>query len=218
MPGRHEYAAGVTRTPGQRLPNPVAALSDLKTIGSSSMVAGAEASVAADGSFWRFHATSVLAGDDVLVVAPANSAPGRWLRLPGSTLLTLPITFATADAAVLLTVPAGCLLSVEEPFWTVSTSFTGGTASAIGVSSNKTGFTTKGDLLGGATGDVAATLVSTGALAKMGTIGAGFDTLAKRRVLWAPAETIRFDRITSAFTAGVGAVNLKCNVLQNNGA
>jgi hypothetical protein len=171
-----------------------------------------------DGSLWRWNEASTLAAATGLIKTP-DDAPtaGRFLRFPGAALITLPITFATADAAALLTVPTGCWLNLRELFWTVSASFTGGSSSAIGVSSNKTNYTTKGDLLGGATGDVLATLAAS-ANPIMGTIGAGFDTLAKRRAIWFPGNTIRFDRITSAFTAGVGAVNLIVDVLKNDGA
>lgn len=177
---------------------------------------GAPAVVA--GEPWYWNASSTLTADDLLVVRP-NDLPsaGRFLRAPGAVRLVLPFTFETADAAVLLTVPNGCLLYLHEVYWTVSVSFTGGTSSAIGVSSNKTGFTTKGDLLGGATGNLAAALVAS-AVPIMGTIGAGFDTLAKRRVIWGPGETVRFDRIASAFTAGSGAVNVVATILQNLGA
>jgi hypothetical protein len=85
------------------------------------------------------------------------------------------------------------------------------------VSSAKTGYSTKGDLLGGATGDVLAGL-TTALSPTMGTVGAGFDTLAKRRALWVATNTFRFDRITSVFTAGVGAVNAKVTLISNPGA
>lgn len=167
---------------------------------------------------WYWNAASALTADDVLV-SETNDLPaaGRLLRAPGTARLVLPFTFATADAAVLLVVPAGCLLYVHEVYWTVTADLTGGASSALGVSSNKTGFTAKGALLGGASGDVAAAL--TAALSPaMGTIGSGFDTLAKRRVLWKPGDNIRLDRVTSAFTAGAGAVNIVATVLANDGA
>lgn len=171
-----------------------------------------------DGKPWFWNASSTLTADNQLVAIPDDSpTAGRWLRAPGSALFVLPITYATADAAVLLTVPTGCFMYLHELYWSVSTDFTGGSSSAIGVSSNKTNFTTKGDLLGGASGNVAATLV-TSTTPILGTIGAGFDTLAKRRVVFGPGETIRFDRITSVFTAGVGAVNVIATVLRNAGA
>jgi hypothetical protein len=95
---------------------------------------------------------------------------------------------------------------------------TGGSSSAIGVSSSKTGFTTKGDLLGGATGDVAAALTAALSPAN-GTIGAKMDTVAElHTTLWKAADIIRFDRITSAFTAGSGAVNVVADILTNAGA
>jgi hypothetical protein len=187
----------------------------LKSIGSDDRAHGSVRHLP-DGSVWYFHATSVLTADDVLVVAP-NAGSGRWLRAPGFAYLELPFTFATADAAVLLAVPAGAKLQLIDPSWKVGTSLTGGSASAIGLSSNKTGFTAKGALLGGATGDVLATLVAA-ATNTMGTIGSAWDTLAKQRVIWEPTENVRFDRITSAFTAGAGNACIAANILVNAGA
>jgi hypothetical protein len=122
--------------------------------------------------------------------------------------LALPIAAATADAAVLYTVPTGYRLFLHRLLWEVSADFTGGTSSAIGVSSDATGFTTKGDLLGGASGDVLATLV---AGIKGGTIGAKFGS---NGVVVIPAgKVLRFDRITSAFTAGAGFVHVQASLL-----
>ncbi len=201
-----------------RIAAPVASLTELKAIPANRRDAGMLAVNTTDGSRWRFHGTSALTGDDILVVAP-SAGSGRWLRDLGAAELAMPIAFGTADAAVLLTVPAGCLLKIDEFAWKVSANWTGGSSSAIGVSSsNKTSLTTKGDLLGGATGDVEATLVAASGLCAMGTIGAGYDTLAKRRPLWIPTETIRFDRITSAFTAGTGFVLAAATILEHAGA
>lgn len=122
--------------------------------------------------------------------------------------LALPIAFGTADAATLFTVPAGVRMFVHRMFWEVSVGFTGGVSSTIGVSSDATGYTTKGDLLGGASGDAAATLVAglTG-----GTLGAKFGS---NGVIIIPATKIlRFDRITSAFTAGSGFVHAQVSFL-----
>ncbi len=217
--GRSEDLVGLLRGGRNRIAGAVANAAAMKAIVALDRTAGMIVHKIDDGSFWRFHATSALTGDDVVVITP-TAGSGRWLRLPGSCVLSFAYTFATADAAVLWTVPTGCLFAIEEPYWTVSTTHAGGSSSAIGVSSNKTGFTTKGDLLGGGSGDVASTLTAPSPVTTpiMGTVGAGFDTLGKRRVIWVPGNTIRFDRITSVFTSGVGAVNLKGSLLRNAGA
>ena len=94
--------------------------------------------------------------------------------MPGCAYLVLPFTFATADATALLTLQAGQQLRLWDLYWQIAADMTGGSSSAIGVSSNKTGYSTKGDLLGGASGDVAASL--TLALSPtVGTIGAKVD-------------------------------------------
>lgn len=117
----------------------------------------------------------------------------------GIALLKLPIAFGTADGAVLYTVPAGHYLRINRSWWNVQTGFTGGSSSAIGLDSSNAAYNTAGDLLGGASGDVAATLV---AGQQGGTVGAKFGSNGV--VVLGPGDTIRFQRITSAFTAGAG--------------
>lgn len=130
--------------------------------------------------------------------------------VPGSVVdLAFPIAFGTADAAVLGTVPAGCALLVLRGYWDVTSGFTGGTSSAIGLSSSQTAHSTKGDLLGGGSGDVTATLGTAGL--KLGTAGA--DQAAG--ILLDAGATIKFDRITSAFTAGAGYAHLVCVVVKS---
>jgi hypothetical protein len=200
----------------RRIAAPVASIAALAVYGINDAANGQLALDVATGNLWKFSAACALAGDNIFV-AGSGSGNGRWLHVPGLRTLVMPITFATADAAVLATVPTGAVLMPEEFYWTISTSWTGGSSSAIGVSSNKTGFSTKGDLLGGASGNVLADL-TTVLSPTLGTIGAGFDTLAKRRALWVAGNTFRFDRIASVFTAGAGAVNAKVSLLANAGA
>lgn len=126
--------------------------------------------------------------------------------------LKLAIAFGTADAATLYTIPTGLKVEVERAYWEVTTSFTGGTSSAIGVSSANADYSTKGDILGGASGDVAATLVSTGRVYKGGTVGAKFGT--NGMVVLVGGDVVRFDRITSAFTAGAGFVHLTGTLIE----
>jgi len=207
--GAPEYVGGVA------VSSKAATLAALKAlaVGDPSRRDGNEVEVAADGSRWYFHPTSTLAGDDVLVATPADApAAGRWLRATGLPAdLALAFDFNKADAAVLITVPAGCRLRVGRGYWDVDTGFTGGSSSAIGLSSSNASYNTKGDLLGGASGDVAATLV---AGVRPGTIGA--KTAAG--IILVAGDTVRFDRVTSAFTAGAGRAHLICDVLLNAGA
>jgi hypothetical protein len=166
----------------------------------------------ADGRVFAWNSTSVLTADDIFVIQATGVTTGRYLLAEGfEQNVALPIGFGTADAAVLATTPTNSLIRVGRGYWEVTTGFTGGSSSAIGLSSSAAGFTTKGDLLGGASGDVAATLVAGNAL---GTIGA--KTAAG--ILLPGGSAIRFDRITSAFTAGAGLAHLLVNVLANPGA
>lgn len=225
MPQEHLSPYGTPKydASGNPITASVATMTALKALadGSAERVHGNEIVVDADGSRWYFHSSSTLTGDDLLVATPADApTAGRWLRATGIVDLKIPITFNTADAAVLLTMPTGARLRIHDLIWEVTTSFTGGASSAIGVSSTKTGFSAKGDLLGGATGDVAATLVSTAADGLVaGTAGAKADTLAEQRaLLWVPTDIFRFDRITSAFTAGAGFVHVVGQLMKNAGA
>ncbi len=199
-----------------RVHAPVATRAALDLIGATSTtsldrVDGMACLVRADNSTWVFDAANTTAGTadvtgDLLRVPFDAPAAGRWLRLDEVVELKLPVGFGTADAAILWTVPAGFRVSVApSSFWEVTTTFAGGSSSAIGLSSSNAGASTKGDLLGGAGGDVAATLVSTGAFAK-GTVGAKTGKPAATLVA---GDTIRFDRIASIFTSGTGFAHVQ---------
>lgn len=193
----------------------VATLAALKALasGHNARTHGNVVLVDADGSEWVFHSTSALTGDDILVATP-SAGSGRWLRKVGRTVLYLPFTYATADGATLLTVPAGCVLKLDSAHWKITTAMTGGSSSAIGVAA--TGATTAGDILGGSGGDVEATLT---AGTKAGTVGTLMDTDAElhARILVA-TNTVTFERITSQFTAGAGSVGLVVDILAHAGA
>ncbi len=140
------------------------------------------------------------------ILALTGQGPGA----SGSFHLKLPVGFALADAAVLYTVPTGLRLSLDRVYWEVITSWSGGTNSAIGVSSSNAAYNTKGNLLGGAGGDIAAGLVSTGSPFK-GTIGAKmiYSAGTTSCVVLVAADTVRFDRVVDIFTAGAGFVHIE---------
>ena len=218
--GKFSHGDFVAQQVSGRIAKFMLTLAALTAIIPSQRAHGMRAIVAADGSKWRFHDSSTAASDGVLAVAP-DSGTGRWLRECGAVDLKLAIGFATADTTVLLALPAGAVLALDDLYWEVTADWTGGAASAIGISSNKTAptnWTTKGDLLGGATGDVAATLLAATGIVS-GTVGTDMDTVAKRRgAIWKATDNFRFDRITSAFTAGAGFLHIRGNLLQNAGA
>ncbi len=168
-----------------------------------------------DASRWVWHSTSTLTSDGILVQA-ADDAPtaGRWLRAPGVVDLALPFSHATADGAALLTLPTGARFALDRAYWEITTSLTGGSSSAIGVAS--TTMSTAGDILGGSSGDVAATLT---AGVKAGTVGGKLDALSEIHAnLFSAGEAFTFERITSAFTAGAGKVHLVGKLIRNAGA
>lgn len=116
----------------------------------------------------------------------------------GAVTVKVAISKDNADADVLYTVPAGHRLRLARSYWHVTTPFTGGSSSAIGLSSSNAAYATKGDLLGGGSGDVAAGLTA----GFKGTAGAKMG--ANAPVVLEPGDTVKFDRITSIFTAGAG--------------
>ena len=186
----------------------VATKAALSAIVAASRFDGMLTMVRADGSMWRFVAASTAAEDEgqELAIAP-DVGTGRWVAADKFKVLKLPIGFGTADGAAILTVPADVTLRISAfPYWEVTTGFTGGAASAIGVSTSVAGYTTGGDILGGAAGDVAATLVA-GDVA--GTLGGELDdNVGFQALALVAADEIQFDRITSVFTAGAGFVCL----------
>jgi hypothetical protein len=201
-------AAVTGPTGGNGQPASSATRATLKAIAATGRSDGMLAVVKTDGSLWRFIAASTQASDgaDELVLVP-DAGTGRWVRDDSSFIAKLPIGYGTADNATLFTVPAGfCLRLAALPFWECTTGFTGGTSAAIGVHASPTGYTTKGDVLGGASGDLLAGL-ATGINA--GTIGDKMDTPAEQQALLLKAgDTVKFDRIASVFTAGAGFVCL----------
>lgn len=216
--GEHLTRASSNR---HNLPTIIGALLDM-TLAELKALSAAEREdytrVRVGGAAYQWNAESVLAGDDLLVVEPDDGSDGRFLLAPYQTAqLSLPFTFATADAAALLTLPAGAMIIPRDFWWNVTADMTGGAGSAIGVSSTAAGYTTKGDLLGGATGDVAATLTAA-ASPTWGTIGAKWDTVPERRAFIRAGEVVRYDQITSAFTAGAGSVEMIAYIAANAGA
>jgi hypothetical protein len=216
MPVHHLSPYGTPKYSGGSAVNAsVATVAALKALadGAPERVHGNEIMVDADQSRWYFHSTSTLTGDDILVVAP-TAGSGRWLRVPGAVRLRLPIAFGTADGATLLTLQAGQLFKLESAHWQVTTAFAGGSSSAIGLAA--TGSTTAGDILGGAAGDVEATLT---AGVKAGTVGAKMDSDSELHAqLFVATNTFTFERITSAFTSGAGYAVLVGFLLSNDGA
>lgn len=160
--------------------------------------------VLTDNSLWRFDAAAAMSEDEAqeLVLAP-DAGTGRWVRADKSFVLKIPIGFANTDGEAVETIPEGFALRLAgHPYWEVTTAWTGGSSSAIGVSTNITGYETGGDILGGATGDVEATLVAGIAAGTQG--GELDDNVGFHALLFEEGSEFQFDRITSAFTAGAG--------------
>lgn len=207
MPGYHD-STGVFRGLGDVFG---ITLAELKAVEVDPRLDNGKRVQISDGRTFFYKSNSTLTADDYFVVTAKGG--GRFVLCPGYTAdIALPIAFDTADAATLATLPTGCVMRLTRPYWEVTADWTGGSSSAIGISSGTAPHNTKGDILGGAGGDVAATLVAaSGKL--LGTVGA--DIAAG--VLLKGGVTVRFDRITSAFTAGTGFAHIVGEVLANPG-
>lgn len=199
-----------------RVGTPVASATVMSAIPLANLIDGQQFLKTDDFSRWVYSAAASATDASLQLVIPATTAgAGAFLRLPGTIELALPIAYTNTDAEALFTTPAGARWGLSLlSYWDVTTGFTGGSSSAIGLSSSKSGFTSKGDILGGTGGDVTATLGTAGV--KLGTIGTKLDGDDKRAIFVA-GDTIRFDRITSVYTAGAGFAKLGIHLLENLG-
>lgn len=198
---------------------PVANIAALTATDITSVQNGTLCLVLADNtgamSVWRYHSTSTATESTKFFVAAPDSGAGAWLNTSREVAIKPAVAFTTTDAAVLFTVPTGARLHPRKAWWDITTSFAGGSSSAIGLSTSVSGFSTKGDLLGGASGDLAATLVSTNTR-MVGTVGATLTSTS--RLIMIAADTVKFDRITDVYTSGAGFGRVLFDVLANLGA
>lgn len=181
----------------------------LAAIAAASRYDGMVVTVRSDHSQWQFDASASFTSDEQQQIGVTPGAgSGRWVRMH-LTKLKLAVDHTLADAAVLCTVPAGFALRLTGmPFWDVVTGFTGGTNAAIGVSASAIA-STKGDLLGGAAGELTAVLGTAGI--KAGTIGPKIDTLVELQAFFLKAaDFVRFDKIADTYAAGAGFVVIPC--------
>lgn len=184
-------------------------IANLKGLKAGIREEGAEVLVTANGSRWRFSAASTAADTSDNFVLTPTTGSGRWLRTDQTVAMKIAIASGTADAATLFTVPTGFTLKLQELFFEVTTNWAGGSSSAIGISSADAPHSTKGDLLGGAAGTVAAELTTT--IGYTGeNLGINFASAPFVAVIKA-TDTIRFDRITSIFTSGAGFLHVIAN-------
>jgi hypothetical protein len=86
----------------------------------------------------------------MLTVSPFGSSTLPDVKGTGISTVKLAISSATADGAVLWTVPAGHRVRIVHAHWHVTTAFAGGSSSAIGIDSSNAAYNTAGDILGGA--------------------------------------------------------------------
>ncbi len=137
-------------------------------------------------------------------------AHGPGQKNANSFSVKLPINKDTADAAVLYKTPSGQRMLIEQVLWEVTTPFTGGTSSAIGLSANVAPYTAAGSIHGGASGELAAGLT---AGIRRGTLGTGLSAAPNALVL-EPETELRFNRIASQFAAGAGFVHVIGRIIE----
>jgi hypothetical protein len=194
----------------------VATRTALKALAAADRYNGQLVLVQEDGSLWRFNSTSTQVEDtaDELVQGP-SAGTGKWIRADKAFILKVPVSYANTDALAIETIPAGMTLKLTaHPFWEITTGFDGGSSSANGISTSLTGFDTKGDLLGGASGELTAAIGTAGI--KAGTEGGELNDLTGfKAMLFVAGTEIRYDRITSAYTAGAGFVCIPVVQMQN---
>ncbi len=222
---KHHIAIAVPATAGLMsgaqagaISPPVANITALKAIAAADRAAGMLCMVLSDTagevSLWRFHATSTAADTSENLVAVPGVGSGRWLRADRIVPLSLAVTHANVDADTIFTVPVGARLHPREAWWETTTTFNGSTPK-LGVHASPTGWTTKGDILGGASGD---TVASTGTRMD-GTIGAKLDTRTNGRLIMIAADTFKFDVVSGSLsTLGATKVRILCDLLVNPGA
>jgi hypothetical protein len=132
-------------------------------------------------------------------------SPGGHSKVPNATgvgivNLKLPIDYTTADGAVLHTVPTGHRYRILKSYYENLVAWTGGASSAIGASSSNPAYNTPGDIQGGSGGDLTAAM---GAGFKGGS-AAGAKLTGVQACVLVAGDTIKFNRITSQYTAGSG--------------
>lgn len=180
------------------------------------------------GKPMRWDADS-LVNDDTGNVAVKPDAleddePGRFVLEEAFTIITVSFTFETADGAALFVVPDGVVLDLLPPYawWFIDgASFTGGAGTpAIGLHTSKSGLNTKGDLLGGKAGDVAAALVKASPVApNFGTPGSlacpARGVFRENAAVASAAATPRFaiEQLLYAKTIGTGAAGVKAALI-----
>jgi hypothetical protein len=175
--------------------------------------------VIASGNWWRWDAASLVNdATSTVSVRPTSIAAdeaGRWILDLPIVLLSFPITFETTNEEVLFEVPDGVVIHPLSFWWEIGTNFSGGSSSAIGVSSDKTGFTAAGSLLGGSSGNVAAEL-TTALSPTLGKVGSraypGASRLVRETVAVATAAatpSYAIEQLLYAKTVGTGAPAVK---------
>jgi len=195
---------------------------DLATFDAAKMFASSMAFVAsmsATAPFparYRFvaGATDTDTNQSQLIVVPGtNPASGKWVRCDSFVDLILPISFATLDEAVLLTVPANVYLKPLPPpqmFWEITAVWAGGVASKIGISFTNPALTgDPGALMGSAVGDGPFDPPSD-YRGTTGEVWGATPSIFGNEVVLTPTSTIIFNRIVSAFTEGTGNVHAPC--------
>jgi hypothetical protein len=213
------------RLVSQRVAEQVASIAVLKQTPADRRVAGQIAHVIDSNTVWEWSANATCAGDDILAIKPSdNPSTGRWMRMPGAAVLSLPFLATTPDATALLTVPSGSVVQLLDFGVKVTRNFTGASNAVVGLSSsNHPGHTGAFNFAGSCIATqldwmFSATAAATGMDFLMAPIASGtFDTHANKRVWMKGGETLRHDAMNANFGTGIGEWLVACNILKNPG-
>lgn len=159
------------------------------------------------GADFIFDPTSSAADALEQLVLTPTAGTGRWLRKNRCFDLKIPVGFALANNATLLTVPVGFLLTTQRPYLEVTADFTGGVNSAIGVNASVVPFSTAGDILGGAAGELLAAMTA-GNRGKLGTALAASLAGTGQPFALGAGGTLKWNLIVSQYTAGAGFLHV----------
>jgi hypothetical protein len=169
------------------------------------------------GGHWYLVASANESSADttgLIVLKPSDVAGSghRWYRAPGTYVFKIAVDHTVADATNLLLVPnmttgAQPRVEIVEAMLETTTTWTGSSA-ALGLSTTSTLANTKGDVMGGASGDAIANFNTTTPF--YGSFGPKLS-LAQRLVLRA-GEALRWD-VFGTLSAGVGVIHCTARIL-----
>ena len=179
----------------------------LKAIVAANRWSGLMVLVLSDLSRWCFSTISTATDTSENLVCTPGAGTGRWMRVDKAVDLKLAVTYATADATLLFSVPVGFRLLLSHVWMEITADFAGGSSSSVGVSSDVAPHETKSDLFNTS---LAAALTAS---IKTNCVPGASYTSSPKLVILEVGSSIRWDRVVDAFTAGTGYVHAQAQLI-----